>query len=763
MNQVEQQFFNDLEKKLWTSANKLLPSLDAAVYKHVILGLVFLKYVSDAFEERQEELRGQFSDPEHDYYLEGDEAALVAELEVRDYYVEKNVFWVPSEARWQMLRDCAKLPAGTELPCTMGEGKAEKMRSVGWLIDNAMEAIERENPKLKNILDKRFTQLQIESHKLGELIDLFSNANFHAKEFNGQPLCLKSKDILGHVYEYFLGEFALAEGKKGGQYYTPKSIVTLIVEMLQPFKGRVYDPAMGSGGFFVQSEEFIEAHANERHYRAVEQKKKISVYGQESNPTTWRLAAMNMAIRGIDFNFGKGPADSFLNDLHTDLRADFVMDNPPFNMKEWWNEKLAGDPRWQYGTPPQGNANFAWLQHMLYHLAPNGSMALLLANGSMNSTSNNEGDIRKALVENDLLECMVALPGQLFTNTQIAACIWFVTKNKGERHINGEKFCDRRGKFLFIDARQLGYMKDRVLRDFAQGDIHKISTVFHAWQCDNDYFDQPGFCVSATIEQVRNRDHILTPGRYVGTVDEDDDIELFTDKMSRLANQLKGQLEASSILDTRILKNPVTISNEAKWGKTTLGEICRFSAGSAFKLDYQGFNCGGYPFIKVSDMNTTVNEIFIHTAQNYITEIQRKEIKAKLHRPGSTVFAKIGVALTTNRRRILTEPTIIDNNMMSATAIDGKVTPRFLYVLLTSLDFNTIAAGTALPYLNVSDLQKIEVSVPDLDTQELIGNILGDIDDKMNSNLLINQCLGTLRSSLMAKLMPNTADLSVQE
>jgi type I restriction enzyme M protein len=560
MPQVEQQFFNDLEKKLWTSANKLLPSLDAAVYKHVILGLVFLKYVSDAFEERQEELRIQFTTEGSDYFMDAADygisydQAFADELEVRDYYIEKNVFWVPVEARWQMLRDCSKLALGTELPWTTGEGKPEKMRSVGWLIDNAMEAIERENPKLKNILDKRFTQLQIESHKLGELIDLFSNANFHAKEFNGQPLNLKSKDILGHVYEYFLGEFALAEGKKGGQYYTPKSIVTLIVEMLQPFKGRVYDPAMGSGGFFVQSEEFIEAHATERHYSAEEQKKKISVYGQESNPTTWRLAAMNMAIRGIDFNFGKGPADSFLNDLHPDLRADFVMANPPFNMKEWWNEKLTGDPRWKHGIPPQGNANFAWLQHMLYHLAPNGSLALLLANGSMSSNTNNEGDIRKELVERDLVECMVALPGQLFTNTQIPACIWFLTKNKGERE-NGLKYANRKERFLFIDARQLGYMKDRVLRDFTIADIRKMVETFHTWQKGEGYEDVPGFCKSAKLEEIRKHDHVLTPGRYVGAADEEADSELFAEKIKRLTAQLKGQFAQSAKLQEQIERN----------------------------------------------------------------------------------------------------------------------------------------------------------------------------------------------------------------
>lgn len=349
MRPIEQQFFNDLEKKLWTAADKLRSNLDAAVYKHVVLGLIFLKYVSDAFEERQRELREQFTNPDHDYYMDPDEYGgagtqeyednIATELEVRDYYTEKNVFWVPVEARWQTLRDCAQLPPGEALPWNApGKDVPEKMRSVGWLIDNAMEAVERENARLKNVLNKDFARVQLDSSKLAGLISHFSDTDFAAREYKGQPLDLKSKDILGHVYEYFLGQFALAEGKKGGQYYTPKSIVTLIVEMLQPFKGRVYDPAMGSGGFFVQSEEFIEQHGGKA---ANGKSGQISVYGQESNPTTWRLAAMNMAIRGIDFNFGTGPADTLLNDLHPDLRADFVMANPPFNMKEWWNEKLA--------------------------------------------------------------------------------------------------------------------------------------------------------------------------------------------------------------------------------------------------------------------------------------------------------------------------------------------------------------------------------------------------------------------------------------
>ena len=569
MNNQEQQFFNDLEKKLWTAADKLRSNLDAAVYKHVILGLIFLKYVSDAFEERQNELREQFQNPNHDYYLDPAEYSdsydqtLQAELEVRDYYTEKNVFWVPLEARWQTLRDCAQLPPKAPLPWNKpGKDEPEEMRSVGWLIDNAMEAIERENEKkLKNVLNKDFARTQIDSHKLADLIAHFSDTQFHAREYNGQPLNLKSKDILGHVYEYFLGQFALAEGKKGGQYYTPKSIVTLIVEMLQPFKGRVYDPAMGSGGFFVQSEEFIEQHGGKI---ANGKSGQISVYGQESNPTTWRLAAMNMAIRGIDFNFGGQPADTLLNDLHPDLRADYVMANPPFNMKEWWSEKLANDPRWICGTPPQGNANFAWLQHMLHHLAPTGSMALLLANGSMSSNTNNEGEIRKKLIEDDFVECMVALPGQLFTNTQIPACIWLLSRDKANGFNLDKKKRDRRGQFLFIDARQLGYMKDRVLRDFTVDDIRKISDTFRAWQHhapsplagegrgEGEYCDIPGFCYSATLDDIRKHDHVLTPGRYVGAQEQEGDDEAFSDKMARLTAQLKEQFAESSRLEEQI-------------------------------------------------------------------------------------------------------------------------------------------------------------------------------------------------------------------
>jgi len=545
MPDKQQRFLENLDKKLWNAADKLRSTLDASQYKHAVLGLLFVKYVSDAFDIRRLELTEQFKNPEHDYFLDPEDydseaeyqAEIADELEIRDYYTEKNVFWVPQMARWQTLRDNATLAPGAEIEIVNGKKHIYTFRSVGRLIDDALDAIEKDNnPKLKGVLNKSYGRLQIDQSKLIELINLLSEIPFAHES-------LQAKDILGHVYEYFLGQFALAEGKKGGQFYTPKSIVSLIVEMLQPFRGRVYDPAMGSGGFFVQSEQFIKEHGGRLG--------NVSIYGQEYNHTTWQLAAMNMVIRGLDFNFGKEPANTFTNDQHPDLRADYIMANPPFNMKEWDTGVSDDDPRWQYGRPPTGNANFAWLQHMLYHLAPNGSMGLLLANGSMSSNTNNEGTIRKALVENDLVECMVALPGQLFTNTQIPACIWFLTRNKKER--NG--FRDRFGEVLFIDARNLGYMKDRVLRDFKREDIERIAGTFHAWRMGEGYEDEAGFCMSAKLADIAKHDHVLTPGRYVGAVDEEDDGEPFAEKMTRLTAQLSEQFAESARLEEQIKEN----------------------------------------------------------------------------------------------------------------------------------------------------------------------------------------------------------------
>lgn len=559
MKQTEQQFLKELEAKLWNAADKLRSTLDASQYKHAVLGLIFVKYVSDAFKLRQEEIKAALTDPNNEYYLDpadfsAEELAeeMQIELEQRDFYTEKNVFWLPIESRWQFLQDNGPLViGGAELNIA---GKVKKLTSVGHLIDNALEGIERDNPKLKGVLNKSYSSLKIDQAKLNELINLIATIPFNHADLN-------SKDILGHVYEYMLGQFALAEGKKGGQFYTPASIVTLIVEMIEPFEGRVYDPAMGSGGFFVQSEKFIERHAHEKQVDALTQKHKISIYGQEYNHTTWQLAAMNMAIRGLDYDFGKEPASTYTSVQHPDLRADFIMANPPFNMKEWNTGVDDNDPRFKYGQPPSGNANFAWMQHMLHHLAPEGSLALLLANGSMSSTTNNEGTIRQALIENDLIECMVALPGQLFTNTQIPACIWFLTKNKNPRVDKaGRKLRGRKGEVLFIDARNLGYMKDRVLRDFSFDDIQKVADLFHAWKTGETvngvtYEDQAGFCKSATLAEITKHDFVLTPGRYVGAADELDDGVPFAEKMEILTAKLSEQFAESAKLEAEITKN----------------------------------------------------------------------------------------------------------------------------------------------------------------------------------------------------------------
>jgi len=544
MKQEEQQFLNDLDKRLWTMANKLLPMLDAAVYKHVVLGLIFLKYVSDSFKERRDELHAAFTDPKNDYYLGDDSAEMIEqELEARDYFTEKNVFWVPALARWDFLQANAKVAVGTMLQVKNGKVYEYKFSGIGRLLDDALEAVEKENPKLKGVLEKDYARKQIDSALPG-LIDLIAEIPF-------KHGTLHAKDILGHVYEYFLGEFAMAEGKKGGQYYTPKSIVTTIVEMLEPYQGRVYDPCCGSGGFFVQSEKFVEEHGGRIG--------QISVYGQESNPTTWRLASMNMAIRGMDFDFGKEPASTYTRDQHPDLRADFIMANPPFNMKEWNAGVKDDDPRWKYGIPPAGNANFAWMQHMIHHLAPHGSMALLLANGSMSSNTNNEGEIRKALIEADLVECMVALPGQLFTNTQIPACIWFLTRSKAARGDAKTGTRGRKGETLFIDARNLGYMKDRVLRDFAPEDIRKIADTFHAWKKGEGYADEAGYSKAAKLADIKKHDYVITPGRYVGSAEQEDDGELFEDKMARLTTQLNEQFSESARLEAVIRENLVRL------------------------------------------------------------------------------------------------------------------------------------------------------------------------------------------------------------
>ena len=507
----------DIKKTLWATADKLRANMDAAEYKHIVLGLIFVKYISDTFQTRRDELTARFSDPADDYFLHDVDAEMLAdELEDRDYYKEVNVFWVPEAARWETLRAQAK------------------QADIGKRIDDALSLIEAENPKLKGILDKRYARVHLPDGKLGELVDLVSTIGFGE---SGDTAKNQARDLLGQVYEYFLGQFASAEGKRGGQFYTPASIVKTLVAVLAPHHGKVYDPCCGSGGMFVQSERFIEAHGGKIG--------DVSIYGQEANPTTWRLAAMNLAIRGIDFNLGKEPADTFVRDQHADLRADFVLANPPFNVSDWWHGSLEGDPRWVYGTPPQGNANYAWLQHMLYHLKSTGRAGIVLANGSMSSTQNSEGDIRRAMVDADRVEVMIALPGQLFFNTQIPACLWFLVKEKRVRH----------GEVLFIDARKLGSMISRVQCEFTEEVIDKIAGTVAAWRGEADageYHDVAGFCRSVPLAEISEHGHVLTPGRYVGAEAVEDDDEGFADKMRKLTETLGEQMAKGAELDQLI-------------------------------------------------------------------------------------------------------------------------------------------------------------------------------------------------------------------
>src|SRR5450830_1347678 len=504
---------DDIKKTLWATADKLRANMDAAEYKHLVLGLIFLKYISDTFAARQSELRQRFADPVDEFYLpDADDALLTDELEDRDYYKAANVFWVPESARWEALRGAAK------------------QANIGKQIDDALTQIEAANAELKGILDKRYARAQLPDGKLGELIDLIATIGFGTN-------AAEARDVLGQVYEYFLGMFASAEGKRGGQFYTPASIVKTLVAVLAPHHGKVYDPCCGSGGMFVQSERFIEAHGGKIG--------DVSIYGQEANPTTWRLAAMNLAIRGIDFNLGKEPADTFVRDQHADLRADFVLANPPFNISDWWHGSLEGDPRWVYGTPPQGNANYAWLQHMLYHLKATGRAGIVLANGSMSSSQNSEGDIRRAMVDSDKVEVMIALPGQLFFNTQIPACLWFLVKDKRVRN----------GEVLFVDARKLGSMISRVQCEFTEEVIDKIAGTVAAWRGEvsaGQYQDVAGFCRSVPLTEIAEHGHVLTPGRYVGAEVIEDDDEGFAIKMQALTEKLGEQMAKGAELDQLI-------------------------------------------------------------------------------------------------------------------------------------------------------------------------------------------------------------------
>ncbi|HTV31947.1 MAG TPA: class I SAM-dependent DNA methyltransferase [Methylocella sp.] len=502
------------EAELFKAADKLRGNMEPSDYKHVALGLIFLKHISQSFEAKHAKLLAE--------YPEG--------AEDPDEYAAENIFWVPKEARWSHLQASAKQP------------------TIGRLIDEAMIAIEKRNESLKGVLPKDYARPALNAVMLGELIDLISNLALGQEKG-------EARDLLGRVYEYFLGQFAGSEGKRGGEFYTPRSVVRVMVEMLEPYKGRVYDPCCGSGGMFVQSEKFVESHGG----RIGD----IAVYGQESNYTTWRLCKMNLAVRGIDADIRWNSEGSFHKDELRDLRADFILANPPFNISDWGGERLREDARWDFGIPPAGNANFAWIQHIVHHLSPTGTAGVVLANGSMSSTQNSEGEIRRALIEGvvgapGVVDCMVALPGQLFYSTQIPACLWFLARDRSNGIARNAKLRDRRGEILFVDARKLGHMVDRTRRELSDTDIDKIARAYHAWRGETEagtYQDVPGFCKSATLEEIKTHGHMLTPGRYVGAADAEDDDEPFEEKMKRLTQTLASQMGEARSLDKAIWEN----------------------------------------------------------------------------------------------------------------------------------------------------------------------------------------------------------------
>ncbi len=491
------------EEKLWAAADKMRNNIDPSEYKHVVLGLIFLKYISDSFEELHKKVTAE----------DGAE-----EAEDKDYYTAENVFWVPKEARWNYIKDNAK------------------KEEIGKIIDDAMIAIEKENPKLRGVLEKNYARPHLDKRRLGELVDIISGIDLIDSDNH-------KKDIIGRVYEYFLDKFAGMEGKGGGEFYTPRCIVKLLVEMIEPYSGRLYDPCCGSGGMFVQAEIFNHSHDG-RH-------DDLSIYGQELNPATWRLAKINLAIRGIDGKLGEKPADSFHTDLHPDLKADFILANPPFNISDWGGEHLRNDVRWKYGTPPTGNANYAWMQHFIHHLSPTGIAGFVMANGSMSSNTSGEGEIRQKLIKAGLIDCIVAMPDKLFYSVAIPCCLWFVSRDRYDH-----KFRNRHDEILFIDARKMGTMVDRRHRELTEEDIKNISETYHNWRNpDGSYEDKKGFSKAAKISEVEKNGFVLTPGRYVGTEIIEEDDEVFEEKMQRLTTELNVQFKQSRKLEEKIKEN----------------------------------------------------------------------------------------------------------------------------------------------------------------------------------------------------------------
>jgi len=734
------------EKTLFKAADKLRKNMDAAEYKHIVLGLIFLKYISDSFEAL------------HSKLVEGKGEYKGADPEDADEYRAENVFFVPPTARWSYLHSRAKLP------------------SIGKDVDDAMTAIEKENPTLKGILPKVFARPNLDKAALGGLIDLVGNIALGDE-------AAKAKDILGRVYEYFLGEFANAEGKKGGQFYTPKSIVGLMVEMIEPYKGRVFDPCCGSGGMFIMSEKFIESHQGK-----VDD---IAIYGQESNQTTYRLCRMNLAIRQIDGSQVKWNNEgSFLNDAHKDLKADFILANPPFNDSDWSGELLQKDARWKYGVPPASNANYAWLSHMIYHLSPKGIMACVLANGSLPSQTNNEGDIRKNLIENDLIDCIINLPKQLFYNTQIQACLWFISRKKTG---NGDR--KRSGEILFIDAGDIGYMRDRTHRDFSEDDIAKIAGTYHNWRGkDKKYEDIKGFCKSATLEEIKKRNFILAPGRYIGMKESDDDGVPFLIDINIMNQYLREQTETSKRLNREIANNLNLFYEGYDWKDIDFSSSAIMER-IAQKLYHEWFVEFNFPNNNNKPYKNTggkmIDSELGEIPEGWRAGKLREEFEIIMGQsPNGKSYNESGEGMiffqgraefqerfptirlyTTEPKRVAEKFDVLvsvrapvgDINVAfdkccigrGLAAVRGKYKSYTLYKIKSLKDaFNKFEAeGTVFGCIGKNDFSDIDVIIPEPKIAKLFEDMTSKIDERIYFNYSQIQTLSKLRVALLPKLM----------
>lgn len=696
-----------LEQTLWDAADKLRGNQEPSEYKHVVLGLVFLKYISDRFEERRKALEAEL-------VTEGIKPERLSSfLEDRDEYASHNVFWVPEEARWDHIRSRAKLP------------------SVGQDIDAAMDLIEKENPSIRGVLPRNYGRDGLDKRRLGELVDLIGSIGFSSADDHG------ADDVLGRVYEYFLGQFAGKEtGKDAGAFYTPRWVVKLLVEMLEPYKGRVYDPACGSGGMFVQSAEFVKAHGGKR--------TDLSVYGQEYTDTTWKLAKMNLALRGIEADLGTHSADSFTEDLHPDLRADFVIANPPFNVSDWWDAKLADDPRWQYGTPPQGNANFAWVQHFIHHLSPRGTAGFVLANGALSSRASSEAEIRERLIRDDLVDCIVSLPDRLFFNTAIPVSLWFVSKG---RHGNGHRA--RQGEVLFIDARSLGYMETRRLRALSDDDIGKIASTYHAWRSSDPsqpYVDVEGFARAASVQQILEQDCILAPSRYVGSPDDGID----PNAESSIAMRAELAAEAQSLLtqfDASRSQADIAMAalSEAweieDWQEVRIGEVAKVVGGGTPSSKDEGSFGGDIPWITPKDM-TGHQGRYISCGARSLSDTGLSMSSAKLlPKDAVLVSSRAPIGLVA----IAAQP-LATNQGIRSLIFDDTQDPVFWYYLLRQSThvLDAHANGSTFREISGGNLAKLVFEVPSLSGQKKIAETLSRIDDLIEHSLTLNSVLGQI-------------------